>query len=97
VLAAKKMDIQWNDWSGETAMRQVKIPILLIGGGNDNISRPDDIKRLKDLAVSGSKSIEIPEANHIVIGVWFHELNEPIKMWFRDHLITNPSTIVQKN
>lgn len=97
VLAAQKMDIQWTDWSGEAAMSKVKVPVLFIGGGHDNISTPDDIKHLRQLAVDDSKIIEIPIANHIVLAAWYHELNDPIKTWFQDHLVTNPSTVVQKN
>jgi pimeloyl-ACP methyl ester carboxylesterase len=67
VLAAQKMDLQWSDWSGDAAMRQIKVPVLLIGGDQDTISRPKDIKRLRELAVDGSKIIEVPAADHVML------------------------------
>ncbi|MDB6125363.1 MAG: alpha/beta hydrolase [Pedosphaera sp.] len=96
VRAAQKMDLQWSDWSGETAMRQVKVPVLLIGGGLDTISRPEDIKRMKELAVDGSKTIEVPTVDHIVLGTRFNELSEPIKAWFQERLVGANTTIAQK-
>src|SRR5438045_4980961 len=33
--AAARLDIKWSEWSGEAALRQLKEPVLLIGGGKD--------------------------------------------------------------
>ncbi len=85
-LAAARMNIQWSDWSGETAIRQVKVPVLLIGGGKDTIARPDDISTLHDAAAGESKVIEIPMADHSAIEFWFHELGEPVLGWFQEKL-----------
>jgi pimeloyl-ACP methyl ester carboxylesterase len=99
VTAAKKMDLQWTDWSAETAMHQVKVPVLFIGGAKDTISRPEDLQHLKQLATDDSQLIEIPIANHIVLAAWYHGLSDPIKNWFNDHLTpASPATpIAQKN
>jgi len=55
-------------------------------GGRDTISLPPDLQWLAILVAPGSKIIEIPEANHFVIGYWFQELVVPVKPWFRRHL-----------
>jgi pimeloyl-ACP methyl ester carboxylesterase len=85
-LASARMDINWSDWSGETAIRQVKAPVLLIGGGKDTTSRPDDIATLHNAAASESRVIEIPMADHSVIELWFHELGDPVLGWFEEKL-----------
>jgi pimeloyl-ACP methyl ester carboxylesterase len=86
VLAAEKMDINWSDWTGEAAMRQVHMPVLLIGGGKDTISRPDDIAAMQKTAAGETSVIEIPAANHAVIELWFHELSDPVLTWFQQKL-----------
>ncbi len=85
-LAAHELDINWADWSGEAAARQLKVPVLLVGGGEDPISRPDDIERMKSLAPPGSDAIIIPEADHFAVGYWFKGLAGPVKAWFGSHL-----------
>jgi pimeloyl-ACP methyl ester carboxylesterase len=90
-IAATKLKINWTDWSGETAVRQLKEPILIIGAEKDTICPPKDIEKLKQLAPSGSKHIQISKANHMVIGLWFHELAEPVISWFGEHLERAPN------
>ena len=85
-IASARMNIKWSDWSGETAMRQVHVPVLLIGGGKDTIARLDDIVTLHAAAAGESKVVEIPMANHSVIEFWFHELGEPVLDWFQQKL-----------
>jgi pimeloyl-ACP methyl ester carboxylesterase len=85
-IAATKLDLKWSDWSGEAAIRQLKQPVLLIGAEKDVVSLPSDIATLKQLAPVGSKSLVIPEADHFVIGFWFHDLAKPVTAWFHEHL-----------
>ena len=85
-LAAARLDIKWTDWSGETAMRHLKEPVLLIGGGKDAICSTNDLNALEQAAPAGSKRLLIPEADHKVIGYWFNEIEEPVKAWFREHM-----------
>ena len=88
-ISAHELGISWNDWSGEAGARQLKQPVLLIGGGKDSISRPDDIERMKSQAPPGSDAIIIPGADHFAIGYWFKGLTEPVKAWFSAHLGSN--------
>ena len=86
-LVAARLGIHWADWSGEAALRQLKQPVLLIGGGKDTITSTNDLLALEQAAPAGSKRLLIPEAaDHKVIGYWFHEIEEPVKAWFREHL-----------
>jgi pimeloyl-ACP methyl ester carboxylesterase len=85
-LASGRMNINWADWSGEAAIRQVRAPVLLVGGGKDTTSRPDDIAALHAAAAGESKVIEIPMADHSVIEFWFHELGTPVLDWFQENL-----------
>jgi len=85
-MASQKLEVDWEQWSGAAAARHVTHPVLLVGASKDTICPPDDIALIKDAAPAGSKSIVIPEANHQVLGMWLHELGEPIKAWFHDQL-----------
>lgn len=72
-------------------MRQLKKPVLLIGGGKDTICTPNDLKVLEQAAPSGSKSVLIPEASRRDVAYWFHEIAEPVKSWFHQHLAGLPA------
>jgi len=85
-LASARLGLKWSDWSGETPVHRLHEPVLLVGGERDKISRPEDINTLARAASPGSRSLLIPEANHEAVGFWFHELAEPVKAWFDDHL-----------
>jgi alpha-beta hydrolase superfamily lysophospholipase len=85
-LAAQRLDLKWDDWSGEAAIRQLKEPVLLIGGGHDRIALPADIETLKKAAPSGTEVLMVPGVNHFVLGFLLHELADPVKAWFQQHL-----------
>jgi pimeloyl-ACP methyl ester carboxylesterase len=85
-IVAAKLDLNWTDWSGEAAMRRLKVPVLLIGGEKDSISPPEDLAALSDVAPAGTKTLLIPDANHFLIGFWFQELADPIKAWMTEKL-----------
>ena len=85
-LVASKLELNWADLSGEKAARRISEPVLLIGGEKDMISPPADLLEIKQAAAAGTKVLLIPEANHFVIGFWFHEIAEPVKEWFHARL-----------
>ncbi len=91
-LAAQRLDLKWDDWSGEAAMRGVKEPVLLIGGGHDRVVLPEDIQALKKVAPKGTTVIMVPGVNHFVLGFLLHELADPVKAWFQASLETEPQT-----
>jgi pimeloyl-ACP methyl ester carboxylesterase len=90
VTASQRIDVKWDDWSGEAAMRGVKEPVLLIGGGHDRIAVPEDIEKLKKAAPAGSKLIMVPGVNHFALGFLLHVLGEPVRGWFQTHLEAAP-------
>jgi len=85
-IAAAKLDVQWADWSGTSALGGMKIPALLVGGGRDRVSPPCDLECLRKAAPSGSESMLVPEADHVSIGYCFPKLTDPVVAWFRQHL-----------
>jgi pimeloyl-ACP methyl ester carboxylesterase len=91
--AATTLEFQWRDWSAEAAMRRVEQPVLLISGGQDDICRCEDITALESACAkttdgsAKTKSIIIPEANHIMLGGWLlEELTGPVKAWWKERL-----------
>ena len=90
-IVAARLDIKWADWSGEAALRQIKRPVLLIGGGKDTLCTTNDLKVLEQAAPPGSKSLLIPEATCRDVPYWFHQIAEPVKTWFDEHLTGLPA------
>ena len=81
-LVASRLDLNWVDMSGVEAVRRITRPVLLIGGEKDMISPPADLEQIRQAAAAGTRVLMIPEANHFVIGFWFHEISAPVKDWF---------------
>jgi pimeloyl-ACP methyl ester carboxylesterase len=84
--AAAKLDLDWKEWAGETGLRHLDRPVLLIGGEKDPISPPADIATLQRAAAGEAHTLLVPNANHYVIGMAFKELTDPITSWFRQRL-----------
>jgi pimeloyl-ACP methyl ester carboxylesterase len=89
-LAVARLGLDWEEWSGETAVRRLQTPVFLIGGGRDSVTSTNDLNRLAQSAAAGSKLLVIPEAGHREVRYWFHELAEPVAAWFNEHLATKP-------
>lgn len=86
VLAAERLQLNWADWAGEVAMRQVHVPVLLIGGGADTISRPDDLIRLRDVAGGPAQVRVIESGNHFSLPMAIHLMRQPIEAWLQTNL-----------
>jgi pimeloyl-ACP methyl ester carboxylesterase len=86
-LVATRLDLQWDDWSAEAAVRQLKEPVLFVAGGKDAVSTTNEVRQLEQMAHAGSKSIFIGEASHEDVGFWLVDLAEPVKSWFQEHLV----------
>jgi pimeloyl-ACP methyl ester carboxylesterase len=85
-LAGRHLELRWDDWSGEAAARQLKHPVLFIGGGKDMISATEDVEQLKQSAPAGSRTLVIPPATRRDVAYWFHESAAPITAWFDQQL-----------
>jgi pimeloyl-ACP methyl ester carboxylesterase len=85
-IAAKRLDLNWADWSGDAAVKKLKEPVLFIGGGHDRICLPADLETMKKDAPAGSKVVMVPDVNHFVLGFLLHLLADPVKAWYAEHL-----------
>jgi len=85
-IAAKRLDLNWADYSGDAAVKKLKQPVLFIGGGHDRICLPADLEKMKKDAPPGSKIITVPEVNHFVLGFLLHLLSDPVTAWYGEHL-----------
>jgi len=88
-LAADRLQLKWADWAGEVATQQLRVPALLIGGGKDSISRPEDLVRLKAVAGSRVEILEIGPADHFSLPMAMHVLSQPIEAWLQANLTTS--------
>jgi pimeloyl-ACP methyl ester carboxylesterase len=84
--AAAKLELKWKEWAAEAGLRRLDRPVLLIGGEKDPISRPADIAALQQAAAGEARTLQVPGADHFVVGMCFNELSEPITAWFRQRL-----------
>ena len=84
-IAARRLDLAWNEWSGENALRAVRVPVLLIGGEQDRIVPRTELEYLHQLAPPGSRLIIVPEATHDSIGLSLSELGPALLAWFLQH------------
>jgi len=84
--AAVKLDLNWKELSGESGLRHLDRPVLLIGGEKDPITPPADLAVLQHAAAGETQTVVVPGANHYIVGMCFKELTEPITSWFRQRL-----------
>jgi hypothetical protein len=91
-LVSARLELNWSDYSGERAVKRMKQPVLLIGGGKDTISPPADLAVLSGAAPPGSKTILLPVADHYMLPYFFQELDQPVKAWFQEHLAMDRQT-----
>jgi pimeloyl-ACP methyl ester carboxylesterase len=85
-LVADRLGIQWTDWSGETALRQMREPVLFIRGDHDSLCSAEDLKTMQQAAPAGSQSIEVAGADRLRAQFFFQELTAPVTNWFAAHL-----------
>jgi pimeloyl-ACP methyl ester carboxylesterase len=86
VLAAERLQLNWADWAGETAMRQLRVPTLLIGGGNDTVCPPEDLQRLREVAGGPVKIQMIDPADHFSLPMAMHLMRKTIETWLTENL-----------
>ena len=79
--AAYRLDVNWNELSGEVAMRHITQPVLLIGGEADIVSRPADLQAMERAAVGQTEIVIVPHAEHPVIGFSMETLLPKIIEW----------------
>ena len=77
---------EFPDLATETAVRQIKHPILFIRGENDEVCLKEDLRRFEAAASPGSKVVEVPLANHLMTGLCITQLRVPVTDWFNRQL-----------
>ena len=78
---------EFPDLATETAIRQIRHPILFVRGENDEVCLKEDLSRFQAAAPPGSEVKEVPLANHLVAGMCITQLREPVTKWFHRQLI----------
>ncbi|HXR45857.1 MAG TPA: alpha/beta fold hydrolase [Candidatus Limnocylindrales bacterium] len=78
---------EFPDLATETAIRQIRHPILFVRGENDEVCLKEDLSRFQAAAPPGSEVEEVPLANHLVAGMCITQLREPVTKWFHRQLI----------
>jgi pimeloyl-ACP methyl ester carboxylesterase len=76
---------EFPDLATETAIRQIKHPILFIRGENDEVCLKEDVSRFQ-AAAPGSEVEEVPLANHLLTGMCITQLSDPVTDWFDQKL-----------
>ena len=74
------------DLATETAIRQIKHPILFVRGEQDEVCLREDLSRFQTAAPPGSEIKEVPLANHLVVGMCINQLRGPVIDWFHNRL-----------
>ena len=77
---------EFPDLATETAVRQIKHPILFIRGEKDEVCLREDLSRFQAAAPPGSEVKEVPLANHLVTGMCISQLRDPVTEWFHRQL-----------
>jgi pimeloyl-ACP methyl ester carboxylesterase len=78
---------EFPDLATETAVRQIKRPILFVRGENDEVCLKEDLSRFQAAAQPGSEVKEVPLANHLVAGMCITQLRDLVTEWFHRQLI----------
>jgi pimeloyl-ACP methyl ester carboxylesterase len=79
--AAYRLNLKWDELSGEAAMRRITQPVLLIGGDADTVSRPEDLRAMQSVAAGKTKTVIVPGAVHQTIGFRIDTLLPEITDW----------------
>lgn len=75
------------DLATETAIRQVKHPILFIRGEDDEVCLQEDIEHFQATAPPGSEVEAVSLANHLMTGMCITQLRDLVTDWFHRQLI----------
>jgi hypothetical protein len=83
-------------WGGETYTNLMLFEYGGFGGGHNlvglrflarhKVTLNFPKRTIEQAAPPGSNTMVIPEADRWAIRYWFHEIAEPVKAWFREHL-----------
>jgi len=78
---------EFPDLATETAVRQIKHPILFVRGEKDEVCLREDLSNFQAAAAPGSEVTEVPHADHLVTGMCISQLRDPATDWFHRQLV----------
>jgi pimeloyl-ACP methyl ester carboxylesterase len=67
-----------------TVLQRKPVKALFIAGGDDKISPPQEVEKVRVLASPGSKYVVVPDATHEALTYYFKELTPPVLSWLDD-------------
>ena len=67
-----------------TVLRRKPVKALFIAGGEDKISPPHEVEKVRALASPGSEFIVVPDATHEALTYYFKELVPAVLPWLDD-------------
>ena len=67
-----------------TVLRRKPVKALFIAGGEDKISPPQEVEKVRALASPGSEFIVVPDATHEALTYYFKELVPAVLPWLDD-------------
>jgi pimeloyl-ACP methyl ester carboxylesterase len=75
------LQIQADEFDTTTVLRRKPVKALFIAGGEDKISPPQEVEKVRALASPGSKFIVVPDATHEALTYYFKELTPAVLSW----------------
>lgn len=85
--AARLAGFAWSDVDVKSATSRLRVPVLLIHGGNDALIPVEHSRALSRLAPAGSRLIEVPGANHFSLSMQLEGCADEVEAWFRTDLV----------
>jgi pimeloyl-ACP methyl ester carboxylesterase len=75
------LQIPATEFDTTTVLRRKPVKALFVAGGEDKISPPEEVERVRALASPGSKLIVVPDATHEALTYYFNELTPAVLQW----------------
>jgi pimeloyl-ACP methyl ester carboxylesterase len=75
------LQIASTEFDTTTVLRRKPVKALFIAGGEDKISPPQEVEKVRALASPGSKFIVVPDATHEALTYYFKELAPAVLSW----------------
>jgi alpha-beta hydrolase superfamily lysophospholipase len=75
------LQIPSTEFDTTTVLRRKPVKALFIAGGEDKISPPQEVEKVRALASPGSKFIVVPDATHEALTYYFKELAPAVLQW----------------
>jgi pimeloyl-ACP methyl ester carboxylesterase len=75
------LQIPASEFDTTTVLRRKPVKALFIAGGDDKISPPQEVEKVRVLAAPGSEFLIVPDATHEALTYYFKELTPAVLLW----------------